>query len=340
MKKINVPDAEKLPSGSWRCRVMIDGKRCSFTATTKTEAEKLAKDCKLGYTMPKKESEKNTVAAAIDNYLSANEKSISPSTRRGYLTIKQNRFPELMNLHIDELTDAICQKAVNSESVSPKTIKNSWALVSSAIKYATGKTYVVYLPKPVQNEHPFLQPEQIHIFINAIEGQPCEIPALLGLHSLRRSEIMGLKWENVDLKNGLIHIRGSSVYDSENNLVNKPDNKNPSSRRTVPIMIPRLKSLLTAATRTGEFVVTCNPNTIWSQVNRICAENSLPLIGTHGLRHSFCSLAYHLGVSEKVAMQIGGWADYQTMRKIYTHVAESDVSKSVSAITSFFDEGI
>ena len=150
MKKINVPDAEKLPSGSWRCRVMIDGKRCSFTATTKSEAEKLAKDCKLGYTMPKKESEKNTVSAAIDNYLSANEKSISPSTRRGYLTIKQNRFPELMNLHIDELTDAICQKAVNSESVSPKTIKNSWALVSSAIKYATGKTYVVYLPKPVQ----------------------------------------------------------------------------------------------------------------------------------------------------------------------------------------------
>lgn len=290
--------------------------------------------------MPKKESEKNTVSAAIDNYLSANEKSISPSTRRGYLTIKQNRFPELMNLHIDELTDAICQKAVNSESVSPKTIKNSWALVSSAIKYATGKTYVVYLPKPVQNEHPFLQPEQIHIFINAIEGQPCEIPALLGLHSLRRSEIMGLKWENVDLKNGLIHIRGSSVYDSENKLVNKPDNKNASSRRTVPIMIPRLKSLLTAATRTGEFVVTCNPNTIWSQVNRICAENSLPLIGTHGLRHSFCSLAYHLGVSEKVAMQIGGWADYQTMRKIYTHVAESDVSKSVSAITSFFDKDI
>ena len=48
MKKINVPDAEKLPSGSWRCRVMIDGKRCSFTATTKSEAEKLAKDCKLG----------------------------------------------------------------------------------------------------------------------------------------------------------------------------------------------------------------------------------------------------------------------------------------------------
>ena len=105
-------------------------------------------------------------------------------------------------------------------------------------------------------------------------------------------------------------------------------------------MIPRLKSLLTVATRTGEFVVTCNPNTIWSQVNRICAENSLPLIGTHGLRHSFCSLAYHLGVSEKVAMQIGGWADYQTMRKIYTHVAESDVSKSVSAITSFFDKDI
>ena len=101
-------------------------------------------------------------------------------------------------------------------------------------------------------------------------------------------------------------------------------------------MIPRLKDLLASAPRDSEFVVTCNPNTIWAQVNRICEANYLPKIGTHGLRHSFCSLAYHLGVSEKVAMKIGGWADYQTMRKIYTHVADSDIAASVKSISDFF----
>ena len=147
---------------------------------------------------------------------------------------------------------------------------------------------------------------------------------------------MGLKWRSVDLKNDLLYIRGSTVYDEDNKIVNKPDNKNKTSRRTIPIMIPRLKDLLASAPRDSEFVVTCNPNTIWAQVNRICEANHLPKIGTHGLRHSFCSLVYHLGVSEKVAMKIGGWADYQTMQKIYTHVADSDIAASMKSISDFF----
>ena len=35
-------------------------------------------------------------------------------------------------------------------------------------------------------------------------------------------------------------------------------------------------------------------------------------------------------------MQIGGWSDFETMRKIYTHIARSDVSKYTKSIESFF----
>ena len=336
MKKISVPEAKQLPSGAYRCRVKVDGKTYSFTAPKKAEAEEKARDFKLGYLTAPEKAGPLTVSGAIDLYLAANEKSISPSTKRGYKTIQKNRLQSLMTLPASSLTDAICQRAINSETVSAKSVKNAWALVSAAVKHQTGKTFTVYLPKLTQGEHPFLQPEQIQTFLSAIEGEPCEIPALLGLHSLRRSEIMGLKWSNVDLENGLLQIRGATVYDAENKIVNKPDNKNKTSRRTIPIMIPRLKDLLSSAPHDSEFVVTCNPNTIWAQVNRICAANDLPKVGTHGLRHSFCSLAYHLGVSEKVAMKIGGWADYQTMRKIYTHVADSDIAASVKSISDFF----
>lgn len=336
MKKINVPEAKQLPSGAYRCRVKVDGKTYSFTAPKKAEAEEKARDFKLGYLTAPEKAGPLTVSGAIDLYLAANEKSISPSTKRGYKTIQKNRLQSLMTLPASSLTDAICQRAINSETVSAKSVKNAWALVSAAVKHQTGKTFTVYLPKLTQEEHPFLQPEQIQTFLSAIEGEPCEIPALLGLHSLRRSEIMGLKWSSVDLENGLLQIRGATVYDEENKIVNKPDNKNKTSRRTIPIMIPRLKDLLAATPHDSEFVVTCNPNTIWAQVNRICAANGLPKVGTHGLRHSFCSLAYHLGVSEKVAMKIGGWADYQTMRKIYTHVADSDIAASVKSISDFF----
>jgi len=83
-------------------------------------------------------------------------------------------------------------------------------------------------------------------------------------------------------------------------------------------------------------VVKCSPDTIRGQVNRVCEKNGLPLVGVHGLRHSFASLAYHLGVPEKVTMEIGGWSDSQTMRKIYTHIAQSDMKRYEAQFADFF----
>jgi hypothetical protein len=42
-------------------------------------------------------------------------------------------------------------------------------------------------------------------------------------------------------------------------------------------------------------------------------------------------------VPEKIAMQIGGWADDKTMRKIYTHIARKDIEKYTSELVKFFD---
>ena len=83
-------------------------------------------------------------------------------------------------------------------------------------------------------------------------------------------------------------------------------------------------------------VVRCNPNTIYHQINRVCARNGLPQVGTHGLRHSFASLGYHLGVPELEMMQLGGWADNQTMIRIYTHIANADRVKAENAMAGFF----
>ena len=178
--------------------------------------------------------------------------------------------------------------------------------------------------------------EEIPVFLKEAEGSKYEIAFLLALHSLRVSEILGLRWENVDLKKQSITVRGATLFDEHNKLVNRPTNKNRSSRRTIPIMIPRLFQLLSDAERTSEFVVIANPNSIRASANKICRKANLPEVGTHGLRHSFCSLAYKLGISEKVTMQLGGWSDYGTMRKIYTHIAQADISDSVQQIKNFF----
>ena len=103
-------------------------------------------------------------------------------------------------------------------------------------------------------------------------------------------------------------------------------------------MIDELWNALSAAENKTGFVYTGHPDTLRRQVNRVCAANGLPEVGVHGLRHSFASLAYHIGMPEKVTMEIGGWSDNQTMRKIYTHVAQSDRSKYANAMADFFKQ--
>lgn len=180
-------------------------------------------------------------------------------------------------------------------------------------------------------------PEQITVFCKAIAGEPCEIGALLALSSLRRSEILALTWDNVDLAHRVIHVRGAKVFDEHGELVSKKQNKNKTSRRDVPIMMNQLyNALMNVEVKQGT-VLTCAPNTLGRQINRVCAENGLPKVGVHGCRHSFASLAAHLHVPEPVAMEIGGWADSKTMRNIYTHVSKLDVSNAQNEIAVFFN---
>ena len=56
----------------------------------------------------------------------------------------------------------------------------------------------------------------------------------------------------------------------------------------------------------------------------------------HALRHSFASLAYSLGLSELATMRLGGWADYGTMRKIYTHLSKHDLADAADTLSDFF----
>ena len=158
--------------------------------------------------------------------------------------------------------------------------------MSSVIFEATGQRITVRLPQVVANERPFLEPEQIPVFVAAVRGTSVEIPALLALSSLRRSEFMALRWSDVDLGHGVIHVSGAAVYGPDGKLVRKNETKNKSSRRTVPI-IPPLRAAFESASREGELVVNMAPNAIMLHINRICKRNGLPEVGLHGLRHSF-----------------------------------------------------
>ena len=335
---MKVPKAKKLPSGSWRIQLRLGGRSVSVTELTEKDATKKAALLKAEYLAgkaPVKRDNLPTLEKLLDSYIKAKKAVLSPSTVRGYEAIKRTRFLAYMDRDPDKIN---WQRAVGDESrlCGAKTLRNAWALVSAALAFNLKPVPPVTLPQVVQDEHPYLEAEQIPPFLDAMRDNPFELPALLGLHGLRRSEMCALTW--ADIYDDAIHVRGAVVHDADGKLVKKKENKNRSSRRTVPIMIPRLRELLDAVPA-GErkgMILSCHPNSVYKAVNSVCNKAGLPLIGVHGLRHSFASLAHALGVPEAEAMALGGWEDPQTMRKIYTHLDAAARLKSANKISNFF----
>ncbi len=335
---MKIPKIRQLPSGMWFCQLRIDGQSVSITDADYNVVEAKAYAYKGGVLKARKAVGPITVGQALIKYIRARENVLSPSTLRGYNTIKRSRFLRLQNRRVSDLTQAIVQNEINYESTlcSPKTLKNAFMLISSAIVEAGGERFNVRLKQIPPTEKLYLTPKQIPVLLNAIQGDEYEIPILLGLWSCRRSEILGLTWDDVDLKNNTIKIRKSIVYNENGKLVEKPIPKNKSSVRTIPICAQLHTALETVEDKTGK-VVKCYPNTIYRATNRICEKNGLPAVGAHGLRHSFASLAYHLQIPAKIAMKIGGWETDETMMKIYTHISKDDVGKAATELSEFFD---
>ncbi len=338
---MKVPKPRRLPSGNWFIQMRLGGESVSVTDPSEKQCVKAAQLLKAEYLAGKrvtKKPERVTLAEIVERYITSRQNVLSPSTIRGYRIIQRTRFQAYSSQEIHAID---WQSLVNEEAAlcSPKTLHNAWMLLSSAVYAGTGTRPVATLPQVPKNTRLYLTPAQIDLFTGAIQNTDVEIPALLGLCSLRCSEILGLKWRNVDLEKGIVYVRGSAVRGSDGKLIYKDTNKNRTSNRVVPIM-PQLMDALQKAPEhlPDDPVVSCSQQSIYTRVNTICRKNKLPEIGVHGLRHSFASLAYHLNVPYKVAMEIGGWSDDHTMQKIYTHIAEEDIRAGAESLVNFYSK--
>lgn len=339
---MKVPTPRKLPSGNYFIRLRLGGEDIGITAPTAKECLRQATFIKAehlaGKRTPPSSSAVETLGEILDAYIAKSEPVLSPSTIRGYSQIRSERFQDYMY----QLPEAIdFQAMINQEvkSKSAKTVKNAWGLVRSALADSGRPVPKVKLPQVPVKEIPFLQPDEIAPFCDAVRGDLAEIPILLELHGLRRSEAKGLDWKDIDLKRGTIRIHSSRVQGKNGDFVTKQTNKNRTSSRTIPIMIPQLHDALAAVPEKKGPVVTIAENTMLRRTKWACQRAGVTVVGNHGLRHSFASLGYHLGLNERQLMELGGWADQGTMHRIYVRLAASSRTSALEKLTQFFKNG-
>lgn len=326
VQEIKIPAARQLPSGKWNIQLKAEG--VSITEDTRAKAEAKARAIRAGFVEEKARS-RGTLRGAIDRYIESKSNVLSPSTIAGYRSMQRNRFPEYMD---KQMRSVNWKQAVNNEipRCSPKTMKNAWGFVKTVLNENGIETDGIDIPIAPKTERPWLTPEQIPVFLAAIRGEPCELPALLALHSLRRSEIAALLPQ--DVTPGGIRVNGAVVAGEHHRLVRRAQNKTAKSQRVVPVLIDRVLDILPDSGG----IITGHINIPARQIDRICRKNGLPEVGMHGLRHTFASLAWSLGIDELTTMRYGGWSDFKTVHDIYTHLSDTDAQKGAAKIREFY----
>ena len=138
------------------------------------------------------------------------------------------------------------------------------------------------------------------------------------------------------------YFETAKLYDNicntceENGYVLKKTNKNATSTRVIPIMIPQLRKALTAVKKKEGLVCTITPSVLLRDVKRACERAGVTVCSCHDLRRSFASLCYHLNISERQMMSWGGWASPDVMNRVYVKLAAADQAVAKNTVESFF----
>lgn len=340
--KAKRPTPKKLPSGTWRCQVMVNGKRVSVTDEDPKIAQAKAMAIQAGL-MKKEETRKEFLSLedAIDDYIESKSNVLSPSTIRGYDTIKRNQFKSLMKRNVYTLSKKDIQEAVNqgAKTCAPKTISNAYGLIRPVLKELGIDVFGVRLPQKIKPNKKYLQPEDLGQLIKAVEGDLCEVAILLAMClGLRTSEIMGLCPDCVDVKAGTITIRRTVVPDRNDKMVLKKGAKNEISQRTVAcpaFIMERLAVILPSDPAANIFRF--HRSTLLRHVHKACTRAGITDTTTHGLRHTNAAVMKSLGIADHVAMERGGWSDENTYKKTYSYVFESAAKDADTKISSYFE---
>ena len=319
--------AKKLPSGKWRVLMYdqtgIDGKRKykSFTADTKSEAERIANAWKYG----KGNSNSSiTVIKTMEEYIKSKENLLSPATVRNknklIILIKRT---SIANVKICNLTTLKVQAWISelSEKYSYNTILAFYRSFITAVHQQDPdlKFKITFPPKNIPVKH---TPSSSDIKLLMENANPTLRLAILlcvgGNGALRRGEICAIKQRDIDRVKNTINIHADIVITNSGKYVYKNRPKNNSSIRTVtysPEVIAQIPH-----GNPEDFVINVSPNSLTMEFAYIRKKLGLDF-RFHDLRAYSASIMITLGIPEIYIEKYGGWtAGSSSFRSLYSRV--------------------
>ena len=349
-----------------------DGKYTKSYVTTRTKAEArriLAEHKKriaAGTVIP---LASDTLVARTEEFIRYKELSLAKSTIYGYKMILENHIrPYFKDIRIQAITPADLRNYATHMStrrenkLSNTSIRRHMDLLSAVFDQAFNDELIPFNPltriekiKPDTKEKTIYTAEELIKLIQSVKGTSLELPVYLGgLMGMRREEMAGLKWENINWKNHTLTI--SSVRTQVGGIIDEKEPKTAKSRRTLAIPDEVYEALQKEykkeikSKKMGErlerssYVITkpngqpVRPNYISDRLCSHIRKYKMKPLTLHGLRHSFASLASHSSVPLQDISSALGHASPSITAGIYVHELDPVKSVAIKAVTKNLEE--
>jgi len=282
------------------------------------------------------------------------------TTINGYWNIIRNHMlPALGAVRLADLSPDLINgyyKWLSTEKgLSPNTIRKHHILLHTALKAAYRQG--VLSANPAQRATPpqatsasvqYYTPTHLGLLLREVEGLPLELPVKLVCHlGLRRSELLGLRWRDVDLQAGLLSVRRVRTTVGYR-VVEKPPKTFDSCRtlsiRSLDGLLVLLRQIRAKRLRDDipcspdDYLVLngagepWHPNVLSADLASFVEARRLPPITFHGLRHTFASMANSARVPMYQISRAMGHSSPNITQRIYTHLFDQTHGEVLAAV--------
>ena len=286
-----------------------------------------------------------------ENYAKIKVRPSSHQTYKGY--IENHIKPNIGDIPLEKLTTLDLQRLYKTllangrvdrleskgqpKGLSPKTVRNIHQILSSALKLAQEQRIILTnpaegcaLPKVEHREMKTLPVEQLQSFLReAKDSGVFELYYLELATGLRRGELLGLKWEDIDLEHGDLRVR-RQIARINGKVVEAPL-KTKNAYRTLPLAEDTISILNEQKKKVGSSPWVfpsatggpISPDSVLHMLHRVLKRAGLPQVRFHDLRHTFATLALQNGVDIKTVSGMLGHFSAGFTLDTYAHVTTS-----------------